>query len=74
MKAFITHILPIPRAAPLNDRVQLQWDLEEVDESGSFGFLIQRSGAPNGPWTDLVGGPDQDSRHDDQFAHVALST
>lgn len=71
MKAFITHILPIPRAAPLNDRVQLQWDLEEVDESGSFDFTVERSGAPTGPWTDVVNGSDIFISYDDLDTEAA---
>lgn len=32
-------------------RVALQWELEDVSESGAFTFSIERSGAPAGPWT-----------------------
>lgn len=46
MKAFITEINPWK-----TNQVRLQWDLEEVGESGSFDFEIYRSGSPSGPWT-----------------------
>lgn len=65
MKAFITQILPLPRAAPLGDRIQLQWDLEEVDESGVFGFDVERSGASEGPWTSILTGDDIYSGYDE---------
>jgi len=31
--------------------VRMQWDLEEVGESGVFNFVVERSGSPGGPWT-----------------------
>jgi hypothetical protein len=49
VKAFITAVLPIAI-----DRVDLQWDLEEVSESGTFGFALERSGSPGGPWTEVA--------------------
>lgn len=49
MKAFITNITPwFPK------QVQLQWNLEEVTESGTFLFDVERSGSPSGPWTKIV--------------------
>jgi hypothetical protein len=46
VKAFITKITPwFPH------KVRLQWDLEEVEESGVFNFIVERSGSPGGPWT-----------------------
>lgn len=32
-------------------KVRMQWDLEEVGESGVFNFIVERSGSPGGPWT-----------------------
>lgn len=49
MKIFITRVLPRHPAA-----VSLQWELEDVSESGTFQFRIQRSGSPGGPWTELA--------------------
>jgi len=46
VKAFITAVLPVSKT-----RVDLQWDLEEVTESGAFTFELERSGSPAGPWT-----------------------
>jgi hypothetical protein len=37
--------------------VQLQWDLEQASESGSFLFDVDRSGSPDGPWTTLTSSP-----------------
>jgi len=34
--------------------VRLQWELEEVGESGDFTFEVERSGSPAGPWTTIV--------------------
>ncbi|PIX39960.1 MAG: hypothetical protein COZ56_16000 [Armatimonadetes bacterium CG_4_8_14_3_um_filter_58_9] len=49
MKAFITKVTPwFPK------RVHLQWDLDEVTESGVFHFDVERSGSPGGPWTTIV--------------------
>lgn len=48
MKAFITAINPWE-----TNQVRLQWDLEEVGESGSFAFEVYRSGSPSGPWTKI---------------------
>ena len=49
MKAFITNITPW-----FPTRVDIQWDLEEVTESGTFHFAVERSGSPTGPWTILA--------------------
>lgn len=49
MKAFISRIVPQHPTA-----VALQWELEEVSESGSFSFEIDRSGSPEGPWTTIT--------------------
>lgn len=46
MKAFITKVTPW---FPM--KVVLQWDLDEVNESGVFLFDVERSGSPGGPWT-----------------------
>lgn len=49
MKAFITKITPwFPR------KVRIQWDLEEVTESGVFNFTVERSGSPGGDWVIVV--------------------
>jgi hypothetical protein len=36
--------------------VRLQWEISEVNESGTFEFSIERSGSPGGPWTEIVTG------------------
>ena len=51
MRAFITKITPWHPA-----EVHLQWDLEEVNESGTFTFDVDRSGSPGGPWTTIAAG------------------
>ena len=51
MKVVISHIQPLHP-----DRVALQWQLEDVTESGAFTFSIERSGSPTGPWTAVVSG------------------
>jgi len=48
VKVFITEVLPWKP-----NQVRLQWDLEEIDESGSFVFEVYRSGSPGGPWTKI---------------------
>jgi len=49
LKAFITSVTPwFPK------RVQLQWDLDEVTESGTFQFDVERSGSSEGPWTKIA--------------------
>jgi len=35
-------------------KVKLQWEIEDVTESGDFTFHVERSGSPGGPWTDLT--------------------
>lgn len=52
MKCYITHILPRHPSS-----VQMQWDLSEVTESGTFSFVIERSGSPSGPWTVITSTP-----------------
>ena len=51
MRAFITKITPWHPA-----EVRLQWELEEVNESGTFTFDVNRSGSPGGPWTTIATG------------------
>jgi len=46
VKVFITKITPWHPT-----KVALQWDIENVSEYGTFTFNIERSGAPQGPWT-----------------------
>lgn len=46
MDAFISRVIPQHPSS-----VALQWELEDVTESGSFSFEIYRSGSPSGPWT-----------------------
>jgi hypothetical protein len=48
VKVFITEVNPWK-----TNQVRLQWDLEEVDESGVFVFEVYRSGSSNGPWTKI---------------------
>ena len=49
MRAVITNVTPW-HPSP----VRVQWDLEEVSESGSFSFDVERSGSPGGPWTTIT--------------------
>lgn len=51
MRAFITKITPWHPS-----EVRLQWDLQEVNESGAFAFDVDRSGSPGGPWTTIATG------------------
>lgn len=48
MRVFVTEVSPWK-----TDQVRLQWDLEEVDESGTFAFEVYRSGSSGGPWTKI---------------------
>jgi hypothetical protein len=42
----------ITKITPLYPRkVFFQWDLDNPTENGTYNFRIERSGAPNGPWT-----------------------
>lgn len=49
MQVYITHVLPWYPTS-----VHLQWRLDEVTESGTFLFDVERSGSPDGPWTTIV--------------------
>jgi len=49
MRAVIEQITPWHPA-----KVKLQWQVEDVTESGDFRFHVERSGSPGGPWTDLT--------------------
>ena len=49
MKGYITKVTPW---FPLS--VHIQWDLEDVTESGVFLFDIERSGSTIGPWTKIA--------------------
>lgn len=51
MRAVITRILP-----GYPTKVDLQWDLEAVTESGTFLFDVERSGSTEGPWTAIATG------------------
>lgn len=52
MKVVITRIVPWHPT-----QVRLQWDLEDVTESGTFNFNVERSGSPLGPWTVVNAAP-----------------
>lgn len=45
MKILINKITPWPPTL-----VRLQWELRDVNKSGAFGFGVERSGSPSGPW------------------------
>lgn len=66
MKVFITEVNPWK-----TNQVRLQWDLEEVDESGTFAFEVYRSGSPNGPWTKIQDYSDAYIGYDDLDTEAA---
>ncbi len=62
MKAFITKITPWhPR------KIRIQWELDEVGESGTFTFDVERSGSPGGPWTVVESGLTNVYTYDDML-------
>ncbi len=52
MKVIISNITPWHPTS-----VRLQWDLEQVSESGTFLFDVERSGSSGGPWTTINASP-----------------
>lgn len=51
MKVTVTKITP-----DYPTKVSMDWELEEVIESGTFTYDVERSGSPAGPWEVLVTG------------------
>jgi len=70
MKAIITNITPWHPTS-----VRLQWELEQVSESGVFLFDVERSGSPGGPWTTITTSPLPDTyTYDDTLSDEDANT
>jgi hypothetical protein len=70
MKAIIIKITPWHPTS-----VRLQWELEEVAETGTFLFDVERSGAPGGPWTTITSSPLSDVyTYDDTLSDEEANT
>lgn len=54
--------------------IRIQWDLEEVTESGSFTFDVERSGSTEGPWTTVGTGLADVYTYDDPLSDEEANT
>jgi hypothetical protein len=65
----------ITRMLPLYPRgVFLQWDVQNVTESGTYLFDVYRGGGPEGPWELLVAGAVNTYNYVDRFPSDATAT